>query len=54
MYSVVLDSVNSYLVPVESGMTFALACQCIIDYCREHNYSLQEDIWEVNKETGKI
>lgn len=51
-YSVVLDSKNSYIIESEIGMSYGQACQAIIDYCSDSGYDLQQELWEVNKESG--
>ena len=51
-YTVVLDSKNSYLIENETGLTFNQACDFIIEYCAEAGYKLQQELWEVNKNTG--
>lgn len=40
-FSVVLDSIKSYIVPSENGMTFNQAINHIIEYSNESGYELQ-------------
>jgi len=47
MYKVVLDEVHSYIEKAENGLSFEDAVNHIIEYCRDAEYTLQEDIWEV-------
>jgi hypothetical protein len=46
-YAVVLDKIASYLVPSDSGVSFKVAIQEIVDYAREAEYTLQEEYFQM-------